>query len=84
MQVDADVIVGHDIVYDVDELLWQRIAANKIFRFQWSKLGRLKCAAMPKFGAGVGRLMLATMVSAKELIRCHSYDLTEVMIVVRS
>jgi len=83
VQVDPDVIVGHDVVgYDMDVLL-HRIAASKVSH--WSKVGRLKRAAMPKFGArhgaaASGRLILDTMISAKELIRCRSYDLTEVRI----
>jgi len=80
-QVDPDVIVGHDVAYDMDVLL-HRIAASKIS--QWSRVGRLKRATVPKFGirssAAVGRLILDTMISAKELIRCRSYDLTEVRI----
>jgi len=68
------------------DVLLHRIAASKIS--QWSKLGRLKRATIPKFaarsGAAVGRLILDTMISAKELIRCRSYDLTEVRITVSS
>ena len=80
LQLDPDVIVGHDVVgYDMDVLL-HRIAAIKISN--WSRVGRLKRATMPKFGArsgaATGRLILDTMISAKELIRCRSYDLTEV------
>jgi len=80
LQVDPDIIVGHDVVgYDMDVLL-HRIAASKISH--WSKVGRLKRATVPKFGArsgaAAGRLMLDTMISSKELIRCRSYDLTEV------
>jgi len=79
-KVDPDVIVGHDVAgYDLDVLL-HRIAAAKISN--WSKLGRLKRATVPKFGArsgaAAGRLIMDTMISAKELIRCRSYDLTEV------
>jgi len=82
VQVDPDVIVGHDVVgYDMDVLL-HRIAATKISH--WSKIGRLKRATVPKFGArtgaAAGRLMMDTMISAKELIRCRSYDLTEVTV----
>lgn len=76
-------IIGHDIAtYDFDVLL-HRINANKVPH--WSKLGRLKRATLPKFGTrsgaaspAAGRLVLDTMISAKELIRCRSYDLTEV------
>jgi len=80
VQVDPDVIVGHDIVgYDMD-LLLHRIAMSKISH--WSKIGRLKRATVPKFGArsgaAAGRLLMDVMISAKELIRCRSYDLTEV------
>jgi len=83
MKIDPDVIIGHDVTgYDFDVFL-HRIAQNKIPH--WSKLGRLKRANMPKFGSrlgasapAAGRLVLDTMISARELIRCRSYDLTEV------
>ena len=85
VQVDPDVIVGHDVAYHMDVLL-HRIAASKIS--QWSRVGRLRRATVPKFaarsGAAVGRLILDTMISAKELIRCRSYDLTEVRIIMAS
>jgi DNA polymerase alpha subunit A len=81
-KIDPDVIVGHDIVgYDFDVLM-HRININKVPH--WSKLGRLRRATVPKYGArsgaaapAAGRLVLDTMISARELIRCRSYDLTE-------
>jgi len=82
VQVDPDVVVGHDMGYDMD-LLLHRIVVSKIP--QWSKVGRLKRATVPKFagrsGAIAGRLVVDTMISAKELIRCRSYDLAEVCFV---
>lgn len=83
LKIDPDVIIGHDVAgYDFDVFL-HRIAQNKLPH--WSKLGRLKRANMPKFGSrlgasapAAGRLVLDTMISARELIRCRSYDLTEV------
>eukprot|EP00112_Aurelia_sp_Birch-Aquarium-sp1_P010022 Seg2162.5 transcript_id=Seg2162.5/GoldUCD/mRNA.D3Y31 product="DNA polymerase alpha catalytic subunit" protein_id=Seg2162.5/GoldUCD/D3Y31 len=94
--IDPDVIVGHDVTgFDLDVLL-HRINANKVPH--WSKIGRLKRATMPKlsgsqnnkgFSGGdknttCGRLVCDTKISAKELIRCKSYDLTELAKVILS
>ncbi|XP_077987275.1 DNA polymerase alpha catalytic subunit-like [Glandiceps talaboti] len=85
-KIDPDVIVGHDIYgFDLDVLL-HRISANKIPH--WSRIGRLKRTIMPKLSSGgrggfaeksaaSGRLVADIKVSARELMRCKSYDLTE-------
>ncbi|XP_060564158.1 DNA polymerase alpha catalytic subunit-like, partial [Ruditapes philippinarum] len=85
-KIDADVIVGHDIFgYDLDVLL-HRINANKIPH--WSKIGRLKRTVMPKLSshagrgyvdksATCGRIVCDIKISAKELVRLKSFDLTE-------
>ncbi|KAL4220500.1 DNA polymerase alpha catalytic subunit [Mactra antiquata] len=87
-KIDADVIVGHDIYgYDLDVLL-HRINANKIPH--WSKIGRLKRTVMPKLSshpgrgssymeksATCGRIVCDIKISAKELVRLKSFDLTE-------
>ncbi|XP_070173652.1 DNA polymerase alpha catalytic subunit-like [Littorina saxatilis] len=86
-KVDPDLIVGHDIYgFDLDILL-HRISANKIPH--WSKIGRLKRTVMPKLSGGYGKATLAeksamcgrllcdVKISAREVIRCKSYDLTE-------
>ncbi|XP_070539037.1 DNA polymerase alpha catalytic subunit-like [Ptychodera flava] len=85
-KIDPDVIVGHDIYgFDLDVLL-HRINANKVPH--WSKIGRLKRQIMPKLSSGgrggytektatCGRLVADIKISARELIRCKSYDLTE-------
>ncbi|RUS87909.1 hypothetical protein EGW08_004325 [Elysia chlorotica] len=83
---DPDLLVGHDIYgFDLDVLL-HRISANKIPH--WSKISRLKRTMMPKLGHGhgrssfaektavCGRMMCDVQISARELIRCRSYDLT--------
>ncbi|XP_076453850.1 DNA polymerase alpha catalytic subunit-like [Babylonia areolata] len=88
-KLDPDLIVGHDIYgFDLDILL-HRISANKIPH--WSKIGRLKRSVMPKLSGGFGRatfaektamcgrLLCDVKISAKELIRCKSYDLTELV-----
>ncbi|XP_041482401.1 DNA polymerase alpha catalytic subunit-like isoform X2 [Lytechinus variegatus] len=86
--VDPDVIVGHDIYgFDLDVLL-HRISATKTPH--WSKLGRLKRGTMPKLSGGTGRgstfteknatcgrMVCDVKISAKELMRFKSYDLTE-------
>ncbi|XP_078265270.1 DNA polymerase alpha catalytic subunit [Rhinoraja longicauda] len=85
-KIDPDVLVGHDIYgFDLDVLL-QRINACKVPH--WSKIGRLRRSAMPKLGgrggfaeknAACGRLICDVEISAKELIRCKSYSLTELV-----
>ena len=74
---------GHDISgFDLDVIL-HRAVTNKIPN--WSRLGRLK-RTVPPFSSGkggrvndkqavTGRLVCDLKVSAKELIRCKSYDL---------
>ncbi|XP_053313313.1 DNA polymerase alpha catalytic subunit isoform X2 [Spea bombifrons] len=85
-KIDPDVIVGHDI-YGFDlEVLLQRISVCKV-PF-WSKIGRLRRSAMPKLGgrsgfaernAACGRIICDVEISAKELIRCKSYHLSELV-----
>lgn len=90
--IDPDVIVGHDIQgFDFDVLL-QRLKINKVP--YWSKIGRLKRTYFPGSGpnkkfssnadktVAVGRLVVDIKVSGKELIRCKSYDLSELISVV--
>ncbi|XP_072546026.1 DNA polymerase alpha catalytic subunit isoform X2 [Salminus brasiliensis] len=83
-KIDPDVLVGHDIFGFDLEVLLQRITVCKV-PF-WSKIGRLRRANMPKLGgrggfaeksAACGRLVCDVEISAKELIRCKSYHLTE-------
>ncbi|XP_077411185.1 DNA polymerase alpha catalytic subunit isoform X2 [Vanacampus margaritifer] len=83
-KIDPDVLVGHDIFGFDLEVLLQRINYCKVPH--WSKIGRLRRANMPKLGgrgafaeksATCGRLVCDTEISAKELIRCKSYHLTE-------
>ncbi|XP_053561243.1 DNA polymerase alpha catalytic subunit [Bombina bombina] len=85
-KIDPDVIVGHDI-YGFDlEVLLQRINSCKV-PF-WSKIGRLRRSVMPKLGgrsgfaernAACGRIICDIEISAKELIRCKSYNLSELV-----
>ncbi|XP_018416639.1 PREDICTED: DNA polymerase alpha catalytic subunit [Nanorana parkeri] len=85
-KIDPDVIVGHDI-YGFDlEVLLQRINLCKV-PF-WSKIGRLRRSTMPKLGgrsgfaeknAACGRIICDVEISAKELIRCKSYHLSELV-----
>ncbi|XP_071950860.1 DNA polymerase alpha catalytic subunit-like [Antedon mediterranea] len=84
-RMDPDVIVGHDIFsFDLDVLL-HRINTCKVP--QWSRIGRLRRQAMPKLSTGrsgfaeknatCGRMVCDVKISAKELVRCKSYELTE-------
>ncbi|XP_062982560.1 DNA polymerase alpha catalytic subunit [Elgaria multicarinata webbii] len=85
-KIDPDVIVGHNI-YGFDlELLLQRINYCKVPH--WSKIGRLRRSNMPKLGgrsgfaeknATCGRMICDVEISAKELIRCKSYHLSELV-----
>ncbi|XP_063063465.1 DNA polymerase alpha catalytic subunit [Engraulis encrasicolus] len=83
-KIDPDVLVGHDILGFDLEVLLQRMQHCKVPH--WSKIGRLRRVNMPKLGgrsgfaeksATCGRLVCDVEISAKELIRCKSYHLTE-------
>ncbi|XP_068438304.1 DNA polymerase alpha catalytic subunit [Clinocottus analis] len=85
-KIDPDVLVGHDIFGFDLEVILQRINVCKVPH--WSKIGRLRRANMPKLGgrgsfaeksATCGRLVCDVEMSAKELIRCKSYHLTELV-----
>ncbi|KAJ1117106.1 hypothetical protein NDU88_005306 [Pleurodeles waltl] len=86
-KVDPDVIVGHDI-YGFDlEVMLQRISVCKVPH--WSKIGRLRRSVMPKLGgrggfaernAACGRMICDVQISAKELIRCKSYHLSDLVL----
>ncbi|KAF4797856.1 hypothetical protein TURU_069929 [Turdus rufiventris] len=85
-KIDPDVVVGHNI-YGFDlEVLLQRINLCKVPH--WSKIGRLRRSNMPKLGgrggfaernAACGRMICDVEISAKELIRCKSYHLSELV-----
>ncbi|XP_028815477.1 DNA polymerase alpha catalytic subunit isoform X2 [Denticeps clupeoides] len=85
-KIDPDVLVGHDIFGFDLEVLLQRISVCKVPH--WSKIGRLRRSNMPKLGgrsgfaeksATCGRLVCDVEISAKELIRCKSYHLSELV-----
>uniref|UniRef100_A0AAA9SG69 DNA polymerase n=1 Tax=Bos taurus TaxID=9913 RepID=A0AAA9SG69_BOVIN len=85
-KIDPDIIVGHNIYGFELEVLLQRINVCKV-PF-WSKIGRLKRSNMPKLGgrsgfgeknATCGRMICDVEISAKELIRCKSYHLSELV-----
>ncbi|RLW07871.1 hypothetical protein DV515_00003617 [Chloebia gouldiae] len=85
-KIDPDVVVGHNI-YGFDlEVLLQRINLCKVPH--WSKIGRLRRSNMPKLGgrggfaernAACGRMICDVEISAKELIHCKSYHLSELV-----
>lgn len=85
-KIDPDIIVGHNIYGFELEVLLQRINMCKVPH--WSKIGRLKRSNMPKLGgrsgfgersATCGRMICDVEISAKELIRCKSYHLSELV-----
>lgn len=79
-KLDPDIIIGHDVgCFDL-EVLTHRMVVSKIPN--WSKLGRLRRSNQAELGkramekqATVGRLVADLKISAKELIRCKSYEL---------
>lgn len=88
MQLDADILVGHNFLgFDLDVLL-HRMAALQVAG--WSRLGRLRLKVMPKLQAGVGgtgqvtwqekaalagRLVADSYLLAREYLRESSYRL---------
>ena len=77
-KMDPDVIIGHDIMGFDLEVLVHRMSVNKIAH--WSRLGRLRRSQNPgarhaSKDATIGRLVCDLKISAKELIRCKSYEL---------
>ncbi|KAM5290959.1 DNA polymerase alpha catalytic subunit isoform 3-T3 [Glossophaga mutica] len=85
-KIDPDIIVGHNIYGFELEVLLQRINVCKVP--YWSKIGRLKRSNMPKLGgrsgfgersATCGRMVCDVEILAKELIRCKSYHLSELV-----
>ncbi|XP_004872292.1 DNA polymerase alpha catalytic subunit isoform X2 [Heterocephalus glaber] len=85
-KLDPDIIVGHNIYGFELEVLLQRINVCKVP--YWSKIGRLKRSNMPKLGsrsgfgernATCGRMICDVEISAKELIHCKSYHLSELV-----
>ena len=77
-KLDPDIIIGHDITNFDLEVIVHRMVQNKIPN--WSRLGRLRRSNQPgnKFlekQAMVGRCVADLKISAKELIRCKSYEL---------
>jgi len=82
-QIDPDVIMGHDLVDFTLDVLLTRMSKHNVDN--WSRLGRLKRKFMPKLKGFTkmvdrlvtsGRVLCDLKMSAKELIRCRSYDLT--------
>ena len=77
-KLDPDVIIGHDVsTFDL-EVLIHRMQHNKIPH--WSRLGRLRRSnqqdrKLVERNVTVGRLIADLKISAKELIRCKSYEL---------
>eukprot|EP00731_Ephydatia_muelleri_P030456 Em0021g979a len=79
-KIDADIIVGHNISSFDLEVLQHRMNVTRVP--QWSRIGRLKRSEPPKGRAFAhtlccGRPVCDIKISAKELIRAQSYDLTE-------
>ncbi|XP_017650998.1 DNA polymerase alpha catalytic subunit isoform X3 [Nannospalax galili] len=85
-KIDPDILVGHNICGFELEVLLQRINVCKVP--YWSKIGRLRRSNMPKLGsrsgfgernATCGRMICDVEISAKELIHCKSYHLSELV-----
>ncbi|KAI1278482.1 DNA polymerase alpha catalytic subunit [Halotydeus destructor] len=80
-QIDPDIIVGHDIQAFDFEVLLSRMVSYKVAG--WSKLGRLRRSGLPSLKrkdkgiATAGRIVADLKISARELIKAKSYDLSE-------
>ncbi|CAB4056412.1 POLA1 [Lepeophtheirus salmonis] len=79
VKIDPDFIIGYDMAgFDLD-VLFHRTIKNKIPH--WSRLGRLRRSATINFNAFkkteayAGRIIADLKISAKELIRCKSYEI---------
>lgn len=80
--LDPDIVVGHDLLNFDYETLVARMKVNKVG--VWSKLGRFKRSELPSTKSAFrymfsGRILCDIRMSAMELIRARSYDLTELM-----
>lgn len=83
---DPDIIVGHNLYNGHLELILNRISRLKITN--WSKIGRLKREALPKFlqsnsfgnvyvrNCIMGRLICDTSLSCKDILRESNYNLS--------
>lgn len=80
-EIDADIVVGHDLISELKYLL-TRLAAHNISYASWTRLGKLNTQLnseiMPFNHYFIGRLLCDTKISSKELVRSiNSYDLKE-------
>lgn len=78
--LDPDIVVGHDLMNFDFETLVMRMNIMKVG--VWSKLGRFRRSELPQTKAAFkymfsGRVMCDIKMSAMELIKARSYDLTE-------
>ncbi|CAH8651528.1 unnamed protein product [Heterobilharzia americana] len=84
-KLDPDIIVGHDLWGHQIELLIQRLNANKVPH--WHRIGRLRRSANFSLNLNSkswfvrhsmpGRLVCDTKVSARELVRSRTYNLSD-------
>ncbi|KER27418.1 hypothetical protein T265_05525 [Opisthorchis viverrini] len=84
-KLDPDILVGHDLWGHQIELLVQRLNANKVPH--WHRIGRLRRSAQYSVSVNnrswlirnsmPGRLVCDTRVSARELVRSRTYNLSD-------
>ncbi|KAF7254938.1 hypothetical protein EG68_08718 [Paragonimus skrjabini miyazakii] len=84
-KLDPDLIIGHDLWGHQIELLIQRFMANKVAH--WHRIGRLRRSGQFTVNAASrawlirnampGRLVCDTRVSARELVRSRTYNLSD-------
>ncbi|KAI9268736.1 hypothetical protein BY458DRAFT_511383 [Sporodiniella umbellata] len=87
-QIDPDVIVGHKVWNSELNMIFQKMKQNNIV--YWHKLGRLQLQSWPRINTSIsdklsysmrlsmsGRLICDTFLASQELVRCKSYDLSE-------
>ncbi|KAA3674009.1 DNA polymerase alpha subunit A [Paragonimus westermani] len=84
-KLDPDLLIGHDLWGHQIELLVQRFMANKVAH--WHRIGRLRRSGQFAVNAASrawlirnampGRLVCDTRVSARELVRSRTYNLSD-------
>ncbi|CAO3664087.1 unnamed protein product [Rhizopus stolonifer] len=87
-RLDPDIIVGHNVWNNDLNMLLHKFKKNNTS--YWHKLGKLQLESWPKISNNIadpvtyemnllmsGRLVCDLFLASKELVRCRSYDLSE-------
>ncbi|XP_074594679.1 DNA polymerase alpha catalytic subunit [Brevipalpus obovatus] len=83
-KIDPDVIVGHDLTFDINTILNRMSECNDAIN--WSRLGRLKRTCLKdlrsqkeRLSATSGRIICDIKTMAKELCHFSNYELSELV-----